>query len=136
MNNNIKIVDVNFDFNSSLNNLRNKLSIKLPNKKFSEQMLILSVKYKINNEYKIIRSLHFIKRPDRNTLQDTLKHIESVKNDIFNRVKNNCDKEQSLISFMSSYTKTSLQKMIMEIINDDVNSKDNVSTYEILNIAA
>lgn len=134
--NNIKIVDVNFEYSSSLNNLKNKLSIKLPIKKFNEQMLILSVKYKVQNEYKMIRALHFIKCSDRNTLQETLKHIDNAKTDVFNKVKNNCTKEKSLMSFMSTYTKTSLQKMIMEIINDDVNSKDNVSTYEILNIAA
>lgn len=134
--NNIKIVDVNFEYSSSLNNLKNKLSIKLPIKKFNEQMLILSVKYKVQNEYKMIRALHFIKCSDRNTLQETLKHIDNAKTDVFNKVKNNCTKEKSLMSFMSTYTKTSLQKMIMEIINNDVNSKDNVNTYEILNIAA
>jgi hypothetical protein len=134
--NNIKIVDVNFEYSSSLNNLKNKLSIKLPIKKFNEQMLILSVKYKVQNEYKMIRALHFIKCSDRNTLQETLKHIDNAKTDVFNKVKNNCTKEKSLMSFMSTYTKTSLQKMIMEIINNDVNSKDNVNTYEILNVAA
>lgn len=134
--NNIKIVDVNFEYSSSLNNLKNKLSIKLPIKKFNEQMLILSVKYKVQNEYKMIRALHFIKCSDRNTLQETLKHIDNAKTDVFNKVKNNCTKEKSLMSFMSTYTKTSLQKMIMEIINNDVNKKENVNTYEILNIVA
>lgn len=113
-----------------LDELHKNLSVQLPLEKFSEQGLVLNVFYKVNNEKRIIYAFHYIKDCDSYTFDVKTNTISYSRWYLKKRISRKCTNENQLRKFMSDYTKQSLKKMLVDVINKDV-TKNLVSTYKI-----
>lgn len=125
-----KILGVEIFSMPVLDELHKNLSVQLPLEKFNKQGLILNVYYKVNNKMRIIHAFHYIRDIYSYTSDMKTHNIRVSRENLMRRISRRCTNENQLRYFMSDYTKQSLKKMLVDVINKDV-TKNLVSTYKI-----
>lgn len=125
-----EIMDVDLFSSPVLDELHENLSVQLPLEKFNEQGLILNVLYKVNNDIRVMHAFHYIKDCNSYSFHSKTNDIYESRCRLMERIARRCTNENQLRYFMSDYTKQSLKKMLVDVINKDV-TENLVSTYKI-----
>ena len=134
---NFDIMSVDLFSSPVLDELQENLSVQLPLEKFNEQGLILNVLYRVNNDIRVMHAFHYIKDCNSYTFHMKTNDIHNSRCRLMERISRKCTNENQLRYFMSDYTKQSLKKMLVDVINKDA-MMNLVCTYKIghLNNAA